>query len=197
MLDSPFPQPLSGSFLVFFLVWGPLLHILYIYSPNHYLLFTTHAHTIATCFAVVQISCHLFLISLSVHKLEICLCVNTISHTSQCSIHVYQTFYETSISAGPCRAWAKTSWRVGTAPWSIILTIHLSNSTDHIRKKEGTSKQMTDGHQTNALGLPLNAASITTVIILNVDCRITANSVLTAIFRSASSPSVFFLHLLW
>ena len=53
MLDSPFPQRLSRSSLVYLLVWNPLLHTPCISSPNHYLLFATHAHTITTCFAVV------------------------------------------------------------------------------------------------------------------------------------------------
>jgi len=40
----------------------------YISSPNQCLLFATHAHTIATCFAVVPRLCHLILISLSVRN---------------------------------------------------------------------------------------------------------------------------------
>jgi len=40
-------------------------HALYISSPNHCLLFATNAHTIATCFVVVPILCHLILVSLS------------------------------------------------------------------------------------------------------------------------------------
>ena len=47
MLDSPFPQPLSRSCLVFLLVWGSLLHTPCISSPNHHLFFASHAHTIA------------------------------------------------------------------------------------------------------------------------------------------------------
>ena len=73
VFDSPFPQPLSRSSLVFLLVWGPLLRTPYISSPNLYLLFAKYTHTIATCFAVVPSLCHLFLISLSAHYLEICL----------------------------------------------------------------------------------------------------------------------------
>ena len=46
-------QPLSTSSLVYLLVWSPPPHIPYISSPNQCLLFATHAHTIATCFAVV------------------------------------------------------------------------------------------------------------------------------------------------
>ena len=65
MLGSPFPQPLSRSFLVFLLVWDPLFLSLYISSPSHCILFATHAHTIAACFAVVLRLCCLFLISRS------------------------------------------------------------------------------------------------------------------------------------
>ena len=65
MLDSPLPQPLSRSSLVFLLVWGPLLHTPCISSPSHHFLFATHAHTIAACSSVIPTLCHLFLISLS------------------------------------------------------------------------------------------------------------------------------------
>ena len=65
VLDSPFPQPLSRSSLVFLLVWDPLLHTLYISSPNHHIRFATHAYTNAACFAVVPVLCYLFLIFLS------------------------------------------------------------------------------------------------------------------------------------
>ena len=43
------------------------LHLLrfHISSPNHYLLFATHAHTITTSSAVVARLCHLFLMSIS------------------------------------------------------------------------------------------------------------------------------------
>ena len=51
--------PLSRSSLVFPLVWDSLFHTPYISSPNHHLVFATHAHTIAACFAVVPILCHL------------------------------------------------------------------------------------------------------------------------------------------
>jgi len=39
-----FAQPLSMSSLVYLLVWSPSPHIPYISSPNHCLLFVTHAH---------------------------------------------------------------------------------------------------------------------------------------------------------
>jgi len=73
MLDNLFAQPLSMSSLVYLLVWSPPPHIPYISSPNQYLLFTTHAHTIATCLAVVSILYHLlvFLVFLSTPYLEL------------------------------------------------------------------------------------------------------------------------------
>jgi len=48
-----------------------LLHTSYISSPNHCLLFTAHARTIATCFAVVPRLCDLILLSLSNLYLEL------------------------------------------------------------------------------------------------------------------------------
>jgi len=47
-------KPLSTSSLVYLLVWSPPPHIPYISSPNQCLLSATHAHTIATCFAIVS-----------------------------------------------------------------------------------------------------------------------------------------------
>ena len=44
-----FLHNLSPCPLVCLLIWSPPPHIPYISSPNHCLLFTTHAHTIATC----------------------------------------------------------------------------------------------------------------------------------------------------
>jgi len=63
----------TQSVLVYILVWSPPPHIPYISSLNQCLLFATHAHTIATCFAVVSILCHLFLVFLSTPYLELCL----------------------------------------------------------------------------------------------------------------------------
>ena len=56
---------LSKFSLVYFLAWHPQLHTPYIFSPKHFLLFATHAHTIATCFAAVPRLYHLILVSLS------------------------------------------------------------------------------------------------------------------------------------
>ena len=55
------------SFQVFFalsLGLAPSLRTPYISSPNHCLLLAAHAHTIATCFAVLLRLCHLILVSL-------------------------------------------------------------------------------------------------------------------------------------
>ena len=59
VLYSLFPQ--SPSFL-----WSTSWPGTLCFIPNHYLLFATHAHTIATCFAVVPRLCHLNLVSLSI-----------------------------------------------------------------------------------------------------------------------------------
>jgi len=61
--DSLSAQSLSKSSLVNLLVWHPPLHTPYISSSNHCLLFATHSHTIATCFAVVLRLCHVILVS--------------------------------------------------------------------------------------------------------------------------------------
>jgi len=74
MLHSLFPQSLSKFSLVCLLAWHPSLHTPYISSPNHFLLFATHAHTIATCFAVVPRLCHLILVSLSTLYSELLSC---------------------------------------------------------------------------------------------------------------------------
>jgi len=68
-----FAQRLSMSSLVYLLVWSPPPHIPYISSPSQCLLFTAHAHTIATCFAVLALLYHLFLVFLSTPYLELCL----------------------------------------------------------------------------------------------------------------------------
>jgi len=69
--DSLIAQHLSKSSLVHILVWHPPLHIPYISSSNHCLLFTVHAHTITTCFAVVPRLYHLILVFLSTLYLEL------------------------------------------------------------------------------------------------------------------------------
>jgi len=72
-LESHFPQSLSKFSLVYLLAWHSPCHTPYISSPNHWLLFATRAHTIATCFAVVPRLCLLMLVSLSTIYLEFCL----------------------------------------------------------------------------------------------------------------------------
>jgi len=71
VLCSLFPQSLSKFSLVYLLAWHPQHNTPYISSPNHCLLFTIHAHTIATCFAVVPKLYHLILVSLSTLYLEL------------------------------------------------------------------------------------------------------------------------------
>jgi len=61
MLGNLFAQPLSKYSLVYLLVWSYPTHIPYISSPNQSRLFATHAHIIATCFAVASRLCHLFI----------------------------------------------------------------------------------------------------------------------------------------
>jgi len=60
-------QPFSTIYVqVFFglpLGLAPLLLTPYISSPNHCAYFAAHAHTIATCLAVVPRLCHLILVS--------------------------------------------------------------------------------------------------------------------------------------
>jgi len=71
VLYSLFPQSLSKFSLVYFLAWQPPLHTPYISSLNRYHRFATHAHTIATCFAVVPNLCHLIPVSLLTLYLEL------------------------------------------------------------------------------------------------------------------------------
>jgi len=71
VLDSLLPQSFSKFSMVYYLAWHPPLHYPYISSLTHCLLFTAHAHTIATCFAVVPRLCHLILVCLSTLNLEL------------------------------------------------------------------------------------------------------------------------------
>jgi len=63
--DSVFPKFHCKFSLVYLLAWHLPLHTPYIFSPNHCLLFATHAHTIAACFAVVPRLCYPILVFLS------------------------------------------------------------------------------------------------------------------------------------
>jgi len=64
---------LHKSSFIYLLVWQPPLYTPYISSPNHYLLFSTHAHTIATCFTVIVKPrlCHQIRDSISLLYLEL------------------------------------------------------------------------------------------------------------------------------
>jgi len=71
VLDSLFAQPLSNSSLVYLLVLHFVLHAFLHPDTQSLSFFTTHAHTIATCFAVVPRLCHLFLVCLSSPSLSL------------------------------------------------------------------------------------------------------------------------------
>ena len=58
VLDSPFQQPFPRLSLVYLLVWNLQLHVPYISSPNHYLLFTTLCLHHCNFFAIVPRICH-------------------------------------------------------------------------------------------------------------------------------------------
>jgi len=62
---------LTATSLQVLLVWNLPVHTPHISSPNHCLLFVTHAHTITTCYAVIPRLCHLFLVSLSTLYLKL------------------------------------------------------------------------------------------------------------------------------
>jgi len=98
MPDSLFAQSLSNKFsLVYLSAWHPPLHTPYICSTSHCLLFAVHAHTIATCFAVVLRLCHLILVSLSTLYLELYLVVH--SHLCLLKCHLIFLSYEPGLSS--------------------------------------------------------------------------------------------------
>jgi len=66
---------LSKFSLIYILAWHPPLHTPNISSHNYCLLFAAHAHTIATCFAVVPWLCRLIIVCLSTVYLELYLVV--------------------------------------------------------------------------------------------------------------------------
>jgi len=70
---------LSPSFL-WFTSWPGTLHFI-LHTPNHCLLFATHALMITTCFAVVPRLCHLILVSLSTVYLEFYLVAASSNHS--------------------------------------------------------------------------------------------------------------------
>jgi len=94
-----FAQPLSMSSLVYLLVWSSPPHIPYISSPNQCLLFAAHAQTIATCFAVLSILYHLFLVFLSTPYLELCLNITHPSdHSHLCWLKCHLIFTARAIA---------------------------------------------------------------------------------------------------
>jgi len=127
-----FPQSLSKFCLVYLLAWHPPFHTPYISSPNRCLLFAAHAHTIATCFAVVpRLSSNL---SLS---------LNPLFGTQSCSFtpHIHLTIL---ISA----RWSATSFSFLTGQVSLTYyfahnchTISLSQC-NNIKTENKTIKYM-------------------------------------------------------
>jgi len=93
------------SSLVYLLVWNPPAHIPYISSPNQCLLFATHAHTIATYFAVVSTLYHLFLGFLSTPYLELIFYLNTThpsDHSHLCLLKCHLIFFPEGRVSLPC-----------------------------------------------------------------------------------------------
>jgi len=75
---------------------GPSTSYSYISSPNHHLLFTTHAHTIATCFSVVPRLCHLFSLSAQLITWESVFYLNATNpsdHSHLCSLKCHLIFF--------------------------------------------------------------------------------------------------------
>jgi len=90
-LHNPFLYPLSST------SWSGALHLIFhTFLHPISLLFAAHAHTIATCFAVVSILYNLFLVFLSTPYLEHCLYLN-ITHLSEhshlCSLKCHLIFF--------------------------------------------------------------------------------------------------------
>ena len=94
--DSLFQQSLQVFFGLPFGLAPSTSYSAYISSPNHCLLFATHAHTIATYFAVVPRLCHLILVSLSTIYLEFCT-THPSNHSHLCPLKCLLIF----LSYGP------------------------------------------------------------------------------------------------
>jgi len=109
VLGNLFAQPLSTSSLVHLLVQSRPPHIPYIFSPNQCLLFATHAHIIATCFAVVSILSSIP--SFSLNSL-----LGTLSFTLTLHIHLTIIIYA---------RWSATSFSFLTGQVSLLCSILL------------------------------------------------------------------------
>jgi len=111
-------QPLSMSSLVYLLVWSHPSRIPYISSPNQCLLFATHAHTIATCFAVVSILYHLFLVFLWTPYLELSFTL---------TLHIHLTILISD-------RWSATSFSFLTSQVLLSCSILHSSSSKNVRE---------------------------------------------------------------
>jgi len=133
VLCSLFPQSLSKFSMVCLLAWHPPLHTPYISSPNHYLLFATHAHTIATCFAAVPRLWHLILVSLSTLYLELYLV--TSRHTSSyhshlCPLKCHLIFLLTGQVSLPCNILFRTQLLYNLPLTVNDMSLLVSNGTN-------------------------------------------------------------------
>ena len=90
--DSLFAQSLSKFSLVYLLAWLPPLHTPQTSSSNCCLLFAAHAHTIATCFAVLPRLCHLILASFSILYLVSFSLMPHIQHPYLCPLKCHLIF---------------------------------------------------------------------------------------------------------
>ena len=81
------------SSLVYLLVWSPPPHIPYISSPNQCLLFATHVHTIAACFALVPRLYHLFSQLLTWNSMFYLNITDPSDHSYLCSLKCHLVFF--------------------------------------------------------------------------------------------------------
>jgi len=127
------------SSLVYLLVCSPQPHIPYISSPNQCLLFATHAHTIATCFAVVSILYPLFLVFLSTPYLGLTIFYLNITHPSDhshlCSLN-YLLHHNTSVQTwGTNLSFAHSFCLTGVILFSFCTACINQINTDRVMQK--------------------------------------------------------------
>ena len=104
--------------------WSGALHLIFhtcLHPMNQCLLFAAHAYTIATCFAVVSILYHLFLVFLSTPYLELLSFILT--------LHIHLTIL---ISA----CWSATSFSFLTGQVSLLCNILISDIAIFVLKRD-------------------------------------------------------------
>ena len=146
MLGNLFAQPLSMSSLVCLLVWSPPPHIPYISSRNQCLLFAAHAHTITTCFAVVSILYHLFLVFLLTPYLELCpSCrptnsVKALKATSAIWIREKTLEFSSAVLPAPSPFFPPQNEKELVGNCCVFLQVRCHSSSQHCQITEGNSK---------------------------------------------------------